>query len=85
MLNRRNKYLSVTNLAGPRAIHDRVDNLVYSIVCRSNFELYLRGKIHDVFCSPIKLNSALLPTIASDFGDSNTDHVSISKRLTHVV
>ncbi len=39
MLNRRDKYLSVTNPAGPCAIQDYVDNLVYVVVFCGNFEL----------------------------------------------
>src|SRR3972149_8732828 len=54
------KYLAVSYPSCTRSIYNSLNHLFYHIIINNNFQLYLRQKIHDIFCPPVKFSVSLL-------------------------
>src|ERR1700751_852337 len=63
----RQEYLAITNLARTSGAHDSGHGLLHQFVGEDYFELHLRQKVDRVFTSAVELGVALLTAMSTDF------------------
>src|SRR3982751_4705788 len=85
MIDRRDEYLAVADLAGARARRDDLDGFVGKVGPDGDFDPQLRQKVHDVFGAAVDLGVALLTAVALDLGYGHAVNADRGQRLAHLV
>src|SRR5690606_7276175 len=85
LLDRRDKYLAVADLAGERRLDDGVDGRIDHGRGQHDLDAYLGQEVDDIFGAPIQLGMAFLAAEALDFSDGQAVHADVGQGFAHLV
>src|SRR6185436_3390297 len=85
LLDRGHEDLAVTDLAGARGLHDRLDRALGERIGDHGLDLHLGQEIDDVLGAAIKLGMAFLASEALDLGDGEPGDAQLGQRLADFI
>src|SRR6516225_1839979 len=85
LVDRRDKYLAVSDPAGMRGLLDRLDRALDQRLLHHDLDLHLRQKVDHIFGPAIEFGVTLLAPETLGLGDGDTLDADFVKRLLHLV